>query len=128
MNNPLADVPDPGHNDVLKSIDFHAKALEFIRAQTRAIRRQIGEVLRDLQKGANLGMPISRPMPAIAPGVHELRIRGDGSTVRIFYFLRKAGAIIVFHAFKKKSQKTPSHEVDLARKRLQEVLNEAGKA
>ncbi len=72
-------------------------------------------------------MPLSRPMPAVAPGVHELRIRGEGTTVRIFYYVRKADAIIVFHAFQKKSQKTPSREIDLARQRLQEVLNEADK-
>jgi phage-related protein len=69
-------------------------------------------------------MPLSRPMPTIAPGVHELRVRGEGSTVRIFYYLRKADAIIVFHAFQKKSQKTPFREIDLARQRLGEVLDE----
>jgi phage-related protein len=109
----------------VKPIDFHAKALEFIRVQATSIRRYIGEALRDLQKGVNLGMPLSRPMPIIAPGVHELRVKGDGATVRIFYYVRKADAIIVFHAFQKKSQKTPSREIELARRRLQEVLNEA---
>ena len=111
----------------MKAIDFHARALEFIRVQATSIRHHIGEVLRDLQKGVHLGMPLSRPMPIIAPGVHELRVRGEGATVRIFYYVRKANAIIVFHAFQKKSQKTPSREIDLARQRLQEVLNEANK-
>ena len=112
----------------MKPIDFHSRALEFIRVQATSIRRQIGEALRDLQKGINLGMPLSRPMPIVAPGVHELRIKGDGATVRIFYYVRKADAIIVFHAFQKKSQKTPSREIDLARQRLQEVLNEESKS
>jgi phage-related protein len=113
---------------MVKPIDFHARALEFIRVQATSIRRHIGEALRDLQKGVNLGMPLSRPMPIIAPGVHELRVRGEGTAVRIFYYVRKADAIIVFHAFQKKSQKTPSREIDLARQRLQEVLNEANKS
>ena len=69
-------------------------------------------------------MPLSRPMTAIAPGVSELRVRGEGAAVRVFYFVRKADAILVFHAFQKKSQKTPSREIHLARQRLQEVLNE----
>jgi phage-related protein len=111
----------------VKPIDFHSRALEFIREQAMSIRRHIGEALLDLQKGVNLGMPLSRPMPDIAPGVHELRVRGEGATVRIFYYVRKADAILVFHAFQKKSQKTPSREIDLARQRLQEVLNEASK-
>lgn len=120
----LANVPDLGHNNAVKPIDFHARALEFIREQATSVRRHVGEALRDLQKGVNLGMPLSRPIPIIAPGVHELRIRGEGATVRIFYYVRKADAIIVFHAFQKKSQKTPSREINLARQRLQEVLNE----
>jgi phage-related protein len=113
------------HNDSVKSVDFHSRALEFIRTQSVSIRRQIGEALRDLQKGINLGMPLSRPMTAVASGVHELRIKGEGSTVRVFYYLRKSDAIIVFHAFQKKSQKTPSREINLARQRLKEVLDES---
>ena len=69
-------------------------------------------------------MPLSRPMTAIALGVSELRVRGEGAIVRVFYYVRQADAILVFHAFQKKSQKTPSREIHLARQRLQEVLNE----
>jgi phage-related protein len=63
----------------VKAIDFHARALEFIREQAMSIRRHLGEALLDLQKGVNLGTPLSRPMTGIAPGVHELRIRGEGA-------------------------------------------------
>lgn len=108
----------------MKPVDFHPRALEFLRAQGPPIRRQIGEALRDLQKGLNLGMPLSRPMNVIAPGVHELRVRSEHTTVRVFYYLRKLDAIVVFHALQKKSQKTPRREINLARQRLHEVLNE----
>jgi phage-related protein len=97
------------------------------RAQAAFIRRQIGEALRDLQKGVSPGMPLSRPMTIMAPGVHELRIRGEGVIVRVFYYVRRSDTIIVFHGFQKKSQKAPSREIRLARQRLQEVLNETGK-
>jgi phage-related protein len=60
-----------------------------MRGQVTPICRQIGEALRDLQKGVKLGMPLSRPMPVVAPGVYELRIRREGTTVRIFYYVRK---------------------------------------
>ncbi len=70
-------------------------------------------------------MPLSRPMTVIASGVHELRVRGERASVRVFYYVRLADAIIVFHAFQKKSQKTPAREIDLARRRLREVLDEA---
>jgi hypothetical protein len=36
----------------------------------------------------------------------------------------KTEAIVVFHPFEKKSQKTPVREIELARRRLRKVLNE----
>jgi phage-related protein len=107
----------------VKPIDFHPRALEFIRAQSASIRCQIGEALRDIQKGVNLGMPLSRPMPVVAPGVSELRAKDEGATARVFYLTSTPDAILVFHGFQKKSQKTPAREIDLARRRLREVLN-----
>ena len=89
--------------------------------QTAFIRRQIGEALRDIQKGVTPGMPLSRPMSVIAPGVREPRVRDESTTVRVFYATGKIGTIVVFHAFQKKSQRTPMREVDLARRRLREV-------
>jgi hypothetical protein len=38
----------------VKPITFHPKALTFIRAQSPAVKREIGEALRDLQKGLRL--------------------------------------------------------------------------
>jgi len=52
----------------MKAIIFHPTALEFIRGEDASIRREIGEALRDLQKGLRLGMPLSRPMPDVAQG------------------------------------------------------------
>ena len=68
-------------------------------------------------------MPLSRPMSVIAPGVRELRVRDESTTVRVFYATGKIDTIVVFHAFQKKSQRTPMREVDLARRRLREVLD-----
>jgi len=63
-------------------------------------------------------------MTDIGRGVHELRIKAGTLTVRVFYCLGRSDAIIVFHAFQKKSQKTPVREIRMARQRLQEVLDE----
>lgn len=81
----------------MKPIDFYPRALEFIRAQSPVIRRRLGQALRDLQKRTNLGMPLSRPMPLVAPGVCELRVRDESSAVRVFYFTGASDAILVFH-------------------------------
>ena len=107
----------------MKSIKFHPRALEFIRGQSAEIKREIGEALRDIQKGISLGMPLSRPMPDISSGAHELRIKGNAIAVRVFYFVKLADAIIVFHGFQKQTQKTPKHEIEVGQKRLREILN-----
>jgi phage-related protein len=108
----------------VKPVVFHPKALAFIRREEPDLRKQVGEALRDLQKGISLGLPLSRPMPAVAAGAHELRIKGPSRAIRVFYFAKLVNAIVVFHAFHKKTQKTPTHEITLGRQRLNEVLHE----
>jgi len=107
----------------VKPVIFHPKALVFIRGEEPGVRKKIGEALRDLQKGINLGLPLSRPMPDLASGAHELRVRGKTTVIRVFYFVKLTEAIVVFHAFQKKTQKTPSRELAIGRQRLNEVLH-----
>jgi phage-related protein len=68
-------------------------------------------------------MPNSRPMPAVSAGVSELRVKAEDGAFRVFYYLASAQGILVFHAFAKKTQRTPPLELDLARKRLKELLD-----
>ena len=107
----------------MKSITFHPKALAFIRGQSPTIKREVGEALRDVQKGINLGLPLSRPMPTVASGVHELRVRSATTIARVFYLVKVADTIVVFHGFQKKTQKTPAQELAVGQKRLKEVLD-----
>lgn len=67
-------------------------------------------------------MPLSRPMPAIGPGVYELRLRHRSGAYRVVYALGRRGVVHVLHAFKKATQATSSRDIDLARERLKEVL------
>ena len=69
-------------------------------------------------------MPVSRPMPAVAPGVEELRIRDRSGIYRAFYYTRSPRGIFVIHAFGKKTQATSKQDVDLGRSRLKELLDE----
>ena len=68
-------------------------------------------------------MPLARPMPAVAPNVSELRVKGEDGIFRVFYFTATAKGVLVFHAFAKKTQRTPPLEIELAKKRLQELLD-----
>ena len=68
-------------------------------------------------------MPNSRPMPVVAAGVSELRVTDDDGIYRVFYSTTSTPGILVFHAFVKKTQRTPPLEIELARKRLKELLD-----
>jgi phage-related protein len=107
----------------VKGIKFHPKALDFIRGQSPEIRQKVGEALRDLQKGLSIGMPKSRPMPSVASGAAELRVKDANTTTRVFYLSKVANFIVVFHGFEKDTQKTPQREIDVGKKRLREVLD-----
>ncbi len=108
---------------VVKTATFHPKALEAIREFPVDVRRELGKLIFDLQKGSMLGMPVSRSMPSVAAGVSELRVRDANGIYRAFYFVKSERGILIFHAFVKKTQKTPPAEIELARKRLKEELS-----
>jgi phage-related protein len=103
---------------------FHRAAREAIRTFPTAVKRPLGKAILDLQKGHHLGMPLSRPMPEVAVGVEELRIHDDAGIYRTFYFKKSERGILIPHACVKKTQKTPQHEIALARKRLKEMRDE----
>jgi phage-related protein len=67
-------------------------------------------------------MPLSRPMPSVAPGVEELRVKDRSGAYRAFYFAKLDTAILILHAFEKKAATTPKREIDLGRNRLREML------
>jgi len=117
-------VPHLRHYPHVKPAVFHPKARDAIREFPEDVRREFGKVIFDLQKGEKLSMPLSRPMASIASGVEELRVRDRSGAYRVFYYTKLADSVLIFHAFAKKTQKTPPHEMALAQKRLKEMLDE----
>jgi phage-related protein len=113
-------------NACLKNVLFHPKALEEFRELPKSIRIAFGESLRLLQEGVTLGMPASRPMPSIAPGVDELRAKEPSGQYRAFYLKKSRAGILILRAFHKKTQETPKSEIRLAQKRLQELIDDNG--
>jgi phage-related protein len=75
-----------------------------------------------LQKGKKLSMPLSRPMSSVASGVEELRVKDRSGAYRVFYYTKLVDSVLIFHAFVKKTQRTPPDEIALAQKRLKEML------
>ena len=80
-------------------------------------RIEAGILLRRLQRGDTLSMPVSRPMPGIGAGCHELRIRDDGISWRIVVLIEE-DAIVVLDVFRKKSRTTSLRAIERCRRRM----------
>lgn len=80
-------------------------------------RRTVGVQIAKIEFGWPVGMPVCR---LLRDGVYEVRVNiSSGRIVRVL-FTPFGGEAILFHAFVKKAQKTPSRDIDLAiqRKKL----------
>jgi phage-related protein len=81
-------------------------------------RRLAGVELRRVQRGLE---PFDwKPVPAVGPGVREIRLH-TALEHRVLYVAKFAEAVYVLHAFEKRTRKTPTHDVDLARQRFREL-------
>jgi phage-related protein len=69
--------------------------------------------------GPDLGMPHTR---AMGGGLFELRIKAAEGIARVFYCTVVDRRIVFLHQFVKKSEKTPKKELEIARRRMKEVI------
>lgn len=84
-----------------------------------AARIDAGVLLRRLQRGDSIGLPVSRPMPRIGKRCHELRVDDDNATWRLIYRI-DPDAIVISEVFSKKTAKTPGSVVDACKQRYRE--------
>lgn len=101
---------------------FHDKTRAEIQNYPKEVRSELGKAIFDLQNGKTLGMPLSKMLPSVGPGVSELRVKTRHGNYRVFYYKNSSDGVIVFHSFTKKTQDTPKHEIEVGRKRLREML------
>jgi phage-related protein len=92
---------------------------------SREGRIETGYLLRRLQKGEVIGMPASRPMPAVGRRCHELRVTDSAGNWRLMY-RADADAIVILEVFAKKTRATPKTVIETCQTRLKEYDN-AGK-
>ncbi|HZL00195.1 MAG TPA: type II toxin-antitoxin system RelE/ParE family toxin [Caulobacteraceae bacterium] len=82
-------------------------------------RRTLGVAIAKVEFGWPIGLPSCRPMGA---GLFEVRADiSDGRIARVLFGIGN-GRMVLLHAFIKKSRATPSEYLDLARRRLKEVM------
>ncbi len=98
----------------------HEPVRDWLNELPREDKRVVGRDIAKVQFGWPVGLPVCRPLGA---GLWEVRStlpsRREARVVFGFY----DGMLIALHAFIKKTQRTPDAELDLARKRLKEMLS-----
>ena len=99
--------------------DFHERVLAEIESWPVDVLADYARLVGLLAEfGPSLRLPHSRPF---RDGLFEHRPRGRAGIGRAFYCFLFGKRVVVLHAFIKKTQQTPDHELKLARKRLKEL-------
>ena len=79
-------------------------------------RKEAGDLLRLLQEGASLRMPLAEPLPIIGPRCGSLRVR-DGRHNRRIVFRTDPDAVLILEVYAKKTRKIPQEVIDRCRRR-----------
>lgn len=88
---------------------------EWLKELPPADRKTLGEDIKDVEFAWPIGLPLVRPL-----GRELWEVRSSLSKNRIarVIFCVRAGEMVLLHGFIKKTQKTPTQEIDLALKRM----------
>ena len=79
-------------------------------------RRRIGFLLRRLQQGHELREPIAKKLRS-KPRLFELRVPDGSTSWRLIYYTGEE-EIVVLKVFRKKTRRTPAHELATCQERL----------
>ncbi len=93
--------------------------LEWLRSLPAADKREIGLDLLRVQENWPIGMPLCK---SLGQGLWEVRSNLAGGRIGRLLFCVFDGEFYVLHGFFKTTQKTPKTDLELARKRMKEVL------
>lgn len=108
-----------------KPVIFMGRSLRVIRGFSADARHEAGHQLDKVQRG--LQPSDWKPLLFIAPGVRELRIRELDGIYRVIYIAKFQEAVYVLHAFQKKTQRTNSLDLEMAKCSLALVKKERKK-
>ena len=101
-------------------VTFYSPRLEeeILQLPTGFVARFVRYAERMEAYGPDLGMPHTR---AMGSGLFELRLKAAEGIARVFYCTIVGRRIVMLHQFTKKSEKTPHKELEIARRRMEEV-------
>src|ERR1700681_3627812 len=92
--------------------------LEWLRGLDKEDRRAIGLDLMRVQFGWPIGMPLIR---SLKDGLWEVRCTLPSQRIARLILCFHQGSLVVLHGFVKKTRKTPTEDLALAKRRMKEV-------
>ena len=83
----------------------------------------VQEIENIRSEGIYLGLPFVKKLVGREyKGLWELRVRFGSDYVRIIYFLHTEKTFVLLHGFKKKTNRTPRRELEIAKRRMMEYI------
>jgi len=106
------------HAAFYESSSGNSPVREWLLTLDKADRRTIGEDIATVEFGWPIGMPVCRPL---GQQLWEVRCSLTDKRIARVLFSICGSRMVLLHGFVKKTQKTPSADLALARKRLREI-------
>ena len=94
---------------------------EWLKRLSLPARQEIGSDIALVQWRWPIGKPL---VDGFGAGLWEVRTSLDGDIYRVL-FCCSDSTMVLLHAFKKKSQKTPKQELEIARRRMRDDEEES---
>ena len=91
---------------------------EWLWALSAEDRKVIGEDIKDVEFAWPIGMPLCR---ALGRGLWEVRSTLQQNRIARVLFCVRDGRMVLLHGFIKKTQKTPTADLELAIGRMKEL-------
>lgn len=108
----------------MKNVRFIGTSLADLRAFPQDVRRNAGMQIDRVQRGL---MPTDwKLIPAIGPGVVEIRLRSVAGAFRVVYVASRGPEVVVLHCFQKKVQQIAHRDIALAAARYRVFFKGVG--
>ncbi len=101
---------------IQRQIIFHEHYFtDFYLEQTEKVQEKIEYVFKVIRTVQNVPKKFLEHLTG-TDGLYEIRIDFESNIFRIFCCLDKGNLVVLFNGFQKKTQKTPTNEIELALK------------
>jgi len=92
--------------------------LDFLKKLNKSDKKIIGIDIKTVEFGWPIGMPTCRPL---GQGLYEVRSSISSNRIVRIIFTIEGSMMILLHGFIKKTKTTPKQELDIAKKRYEEI-------